>query len=408
MPDAQFRPTGGAEVKFDAAELFFSRTNANGVIRSGNAVFQRISGYDWDALLGAPHNIIRHPDMPQGVFWLLWQEIKQGKPIGAYVKNRTRDGGYYWVFAIVTPIEDGFLSVRIKPTGALLKTVSNEYAALRQTERAENLKPAQSAERLLDRLVALGHQDYASFMTAAAAQEIKSRSEAIRRPERDIAPIFNTMLESVARVQDNGQRILSGFNSIRTTPMNMRIKAAHLGDCGAAIAVISMSYDTLFEEIRAGIAKFLDNANSMVATINAGLFLTCVCKLQQDVIAQFAAEADMPDIIAKAEESLLLNDQTARYRSEAAAGLRSIAAEVATFAEVCRHLKSILSGLSLTRVLCQIESCRIGDEAKSIEVIAAQLEQFQLLTTECIRAIEREISVLDCVLHRQTELRPAA
>jgi len=73
MPDTHIRPSGGAEVTFDPAELFFSRTNSNGVIRSGNDVFQRISGYPWDALLGAPHNIIRHPDMPEGVFSLLSQ-----------------------------------------------------------------------------------------------------------------------------------------------------------------------------------------------------------------------------------------------------------------------------------------------------------------------------------------------
>lgn len=92
------------EVPFTFEELFFSRTNWRGVILAGNSVFQRVSLYSWDELIQKPHNVIRHPDMPKGVFWLLWDTIKKGEPVGAYVKNRAKDGRYYWVFAIVTPI----------------------------------------------------------------------------------------------------------------------------------------------------------------------------------------------------------------------------------------------------------------------------------------------------------------
>ena len=96
------RPTKG-EAPFGLGEVFFSRTDQRGVIKTGNYVFKRVSNYEWEELIGAPHKIIRHPDMPKAVFWLLWDAIAKGKPVGAYVKNRAKDGLHYWVYACVVP-----------------------------------------------------------------------------------------------------------------------------------------------------------------------------------------------------------------------------------------------------------------------------------------------------------------
>ena len=145
-----------AEIPFPIDDIFFSRTNEKGHILFGNTVFQRISMYSWDELHRKPHSIIRHPDMPRAVFWLLWDTIEKGEPVGAYVKNMAKDGRYYWVFAIVTPIEGGYLSVRIKPTGPFLPLIAQEYAALAAVEKAHRLKPAESAIKLLARLAELG------------------------------------------------------------------------------------------------------------------------------------------------------------------------------------------------------------------------------------------------------------
>lgn len=68
------------------------------------------------------------------MFYILWDRIKAGEPVGAYVKNRIKDGRHYWVFAVVTPFEGGFLSVRLKPSSPLFRTIQKEYEALRQIE----------------------------------------------------------------------------------------------------------------------------------------------------------------------------------------------------------------------------------------------------------------------------------
>jgi aerotaxis receptor len=109
------------ESPFKNDEFFFSITDERGVIEAGNDVFTRISGYAIEEMIGNPHSIVRHPDMPRVVFKLLWGTIKQRQPIVAYVKNMAQDGSYYWVLASVFPIGKRYASIRIKPTHAGLQ-----------------------------------------------------------------------------------------------------------------------------------------------------------------------------------------------------------------------------------------------------------------------------------------------
>lgn len=83
-------------------DFIVSKTDLKGRITYGNRIFIEYSGYTEEELLGAPHNIIRHPDMPRGVFKFLWDTLAAEKECFAYVKNMAKDGSYYWVFANVT------------------------------------------------------------------------------------------------------------------------------------------------------------------------------------------------------------------------------------------------------------------------------------------------------------------
>jgi PAS domain S-box-containing protein len=87
-------------------KFLVSKTDTKGIITYANPIFIEISGYTEDELIGANHNIVRHPDMPRTIFKLLWDTIQKGSEIFAYVKNMAKDGSYYWVFAHVTPTFD--------------------------------------------------------------------------------------------------------------------------------------------------------------------------------------------------------------------------------------------------------------------------------------------------------------
>lgn len=122
-------------------DFIVSMTDLKGRITYGNRIFIEFSGYSESELIGAQHNIIRHPDMPRAVFQLLWSKIQNKEECFAYVKNMSKDGGFYWVFTNVTPVYDaggnvtGYLSVRRKPRMSGVQTASAVYAAMLAEEK---------------------------------------------------------------------------------------------------------------------------------------------------------------------------------------------------------------------------------------------------------------------------------
>lgn len=122
-------------------DFIVSKTDLKGRITYCNQIFIEFSGYTERELIGSPHNIVRHPDMPRGLFRLLWQTLRSERECFAYIKNMAKDGGYYWVFATVTPSFDGegkvigYYSVRRAPKREAIEVMEDIY---RQMLRAEN------------------------------------------------------------------------------------------------------------------------------------------------------------------------------------------------------------------------------------------------------------------------------
>ncbi len=109
------------EVPYPDGRLIVSRTDLKGVITHANQAFIDMSAYNEEELVGAPHSILRHPDVPSVIFKDLWDTVQSGKPWYGYVKNLRKDGRYYWVYASVNPCYiDGelvaYTSVRRKPS----------------------------------------------------------------------------------------------------------------------------------------------------------------------------------------------------------------------------------------------------------------------------------------------------
>jgi len=90
------------EMKFEPNDLIISRTDIRGTITYCNKIFEKMSGWTQEELLGSNHNLIRHPDMPKAAYQLVWDSIKAKNEFYGYVKNLRKDGGYYWVFTYIT------------------------------------------------------------------------------------------------------------------------------------------------------------------------------------------------------------------------------------------------------------------------------------------------------------------
>ena len=163
------RPTPRDEaIKLDKYKYIMSRTNTKGIIEYGNDYFFEISGYREDELLGQPHNIIRHPDMPKIVFKLMWDRLQSGKGIFAVVKNMAKDGRYYWVTTKFEIQRDpaskqitGYLAYRQAAKPGTIEVIDGLYKKLLTAEQEGGM--AASQKLLLDYLDKRG-QSYDEFI----------------------------------------------------------------------------------------------------------------------------------------------------------------------------------------------------------------------------------------------------
>ncbi|MCE5982638.1 methyl-accepting chemotaxis protein [Pseudomonas sp. LF19] len=138
-------PVTQQEVIFQNEQRLISATDLHGNLTYCNDELVAISGFSRDELLGSPHNIVRHPDMPEAVFAHMWSYLKDGKSWMGIVKNRCRNGDHYWVSAYVTPILEGAMvvgyeSVRVKPQRADIERAAALYERMRTGKKNWNLK----------------------------------------------------------------------------------------------------------------------------------------------------------------------------------------------------------------------------------------------------------------------------
>ncbi len=208
----------GNERRFGAEDLFFSTTDTKGVIRRTNRVFDSLSRYTTEELVGSPHNIIRHDDMPAGAFKLVWDELQQGRSSCIYVLNRAKDGLDYWVFATMVPLADGYLSVRVRPTNhAMFTPVKEIYSRVRAAERAyaeEGHGGREVAEHgaalLIKELAELQYHDLHNFARAALPRELALLVvEGVRVPPRaeSDSPMF-AVLQAVAAIERDTDELI--------------------------------------------------------------------------------------------------------------------------------------------------------------------------------------------------------
>ena len=133
--------TTDVEKAFPEGRLIVSRTDLNGIITHANDAFVEMSGYSREELIGAPHHILRHPDMPKIAFKGLWDDMAARKKWHGYVKNLRKDGAYYWVYATAVPnIRNGevvgYTSVRRKPSRTRINELIPVYAQWLADEKA--------------------------------------------------------------------------------------------------------------------------------------------------------------------------------------------------------------------------------------------------------------------------------
>jgi aerotaxis receptor len=391
-------------------ELFFSTTDPKGIITSGNEVFVRVSGYCENDLVGAPHNIIRHPDMPRAVFWLLWDHIGAGRPIAAYVKNMAADGGYYWVMAVVTSVEGGYLSVRLKPSSDMFALVPDLYRELRlreeEVERASESRKtaiAESAARLGEFLTQAGFASYDAFMTTALRAEIASRDEALRaarragRSERPVgtragvgARRLATLERSASGVNEHLTRLFRSIDGhlalserlessrfllelgddIRLFALNAVLAAARLDGRGESLSAVADLMRVRSDRAAASICDLEDEIAEVSGVLGDLSFRTSVARLQTEMTTLFAGELagrDADDAGSDASATGLLWSAIHALSEALREDLRRVGAMQERVARISRRFEALREDLRVLGALQmngRVEAARLADAAR--------------------------------------------
>ncbi|MCB4455851.1 PAS domain-containing protein [Leisingera sp. McT4-56] len=374
------RPSSG-EAPFGLNEVFFSRTDSRGVIQAGNYVFRRVGAYSWSELIGAPHKVIRHPDMPKGVFSLFWETIQRGEAIGAYVKNKAKDGLYYWVFAVVVPCQDGYLSARIKPSSKLFDEVRGLYAKMLKREKDEGASPEDSARYLLDWLAGQGYENYHQFAAHALSQELIARDQGLGNQPHARVRELTSMLKDAETLVEETEGLITDFDAMHTIPHNLRVLASRIEPSGGPVTVLSQNYGAMSRQMSDWFAAHVMGKNSNFAkiksSVNASLFVEGMARILIECDNQLQEERrSMGEADMEAERDILSNlvkEQVKRSEE----GMREVDGEASRITAACQIMHRHFLGLSSTRVLLKIESARLTDSGETLADIIDQLGGFQ-------------------------------
>lgn len=374
------RPSSG-EAPFTPGEVFYSRTDARGVILGGNYVFRRVSDFEWEELIGAPHKIIRHPDMPRGVFRLMWDRLHAGQPVGAYVKNRARDGLHYWVFAVVAPWQGGYISARIKPTSPLLGEVATLYAELRRAENEDNRAPGDSAGALSAAVRGMGFPRFEDFMTHALCEEILAENAALELPPDREVERAREMLENAQALGQEVAHLVNEFEVLRAVPDNMKVTAARLEPTGGPFSALSRNYgemsDSLSNWFNSHVLGDDSNFSTISTSVKEAIWLTSFAGVLYRCDRQLRAERRKLGNLSIESERAILLEMSRDYLGRASIASGAVAQEARRILQACTEIRRQLLGLSTVRVACKIEDARDRSRAGSLQTIIDQLGRAQ-------------------------------
>ena len=183
MPPKRPTPTG-KEIKLSNKRFIVSKTDTRGIILYANDYFVEVCGYSEVELIGQPHSIVRHPDMPKAIFYLLWEHIKQGKNITAVVKNMGKSGNHYWVVTDFEILRDSmgnvteYIAYRHSVLPQVIEEIEPLYKKLKEIEDEHGMKAS---------------VDYIKAFLEEKGLSYNSYIDELAAPKGITAKLFNTM-----------------------------------------------------------------------------------------------------------------------------------------------------------------------------------------------------------------------
>lgn len=414
------------EAKFDDNELFFSITDQSSTIISGNEVFVRISGYTKEELIGQYHNIIRHPDMPRVVFKILWDYLNQNKPVVAYVKNKTKEGRYYWVLAAVFPLNERFISIRIKPNSPLFSIVRELYFKLLMAESQGGMEL--SEPMLIKSLNSLGYSGYDKFMSdallcelnerkkilslsdstpkqcAEITTELQKRLQSILKQSQTLMAYYERWFEKIAMYdevksifEEKGLQLRYLARDIVFLSLNASVASYKVLEGGETFGVLSSDVRINAKENDRLITHIHTLSQSLSHTLNSFIFTVSALRIQIEMVTQFLEET----LTCKSKSSISELTDNLNFLISLVSGynenLSDLQHKLDDFIQQSRkyisHLEQQVMYLGYIQVYGMIEAGSNKDESIDFQGIFSQLKSLIQNTSNEIIVMEKKGSV---------------
>ncbi|WP_027868062.1 methyl-accepting chemotaxis protein [Massilia alkalitolerans] len=433
-------PVTNKEYMLIEGKTIVSTTDLQGNIQYANGYFIEVSGFTEDELIGAPQNLVRHPDMPAEAFADLWQTIRSGMPWSGMVKNRCKNGDYYWVHANVTPVIEngeavGYMSVRTKPTREQVAGATALYAELKagnprkvvlrrgrvcRTGFSERFASLRHLPLRTQVNVGMGMVSLVLLANLVQGWQLGISSWGIGAMMISLSAAFALWLSLQRNVLAPLDQATSFVKRLAGGDLTSRIDNASDNEMGQLIAALRQTSVNLFSVIGDVRANFNEIRQATGEIANGNMDLSSRTESQASSLEETAASMEqLTQNVAQSSDNVkTANDMAMRAAEMATCGGATVNEVVSTMEAISTSSSKVLDIIGLidgiafqTNILAlnaAVEAARAGEQGRGFAVVASEVRNLSQRTAAAAREVKQLIDVSLATVQDGNRLTSAA